>query len=322
MSTVISRLEDFLTDQAHTLDEIYEELPDVKKHTIRARLNENVGKCFKRISRGTYIATNGDTQALIVNEDNLTAIKNIKSESIDFIIIDSNYSCQDGYLAQGTTRKQSGQWGFETTDINPELLKEAYRVLKNEGHFYSFLPNDSVNKYANTLEYNNRFIELCINVGFNFRKRLIWNKGRTMGYPYASAYEQIMFFIKGNECVSYDNSVTNVLSHPKLYNQHPLRAVNETAKPIELLKDLIKVCSQKGDIGLDMYGGSLSFAKACLETGRHSISFEIDKNMIENALHCRRMQVITLGDDYETYSPEVEITHTNMSQQATLASCD
>jgi|GEM_PF-2667651 len=301
METVLTRLQDFLQNEEHTLSEIYDELPDVKKHTIRARLNENVGKCFKRLSRGLYIAVNGETQALIIAEDNLAGIKQIESNAIDFIIIDSNYPSLNGHLSVGTTRKKSGKWGFDTEEISKELLSEIYRVLKPDGHFYSFLPGDSISNYANTLEYNNKFIGMCQDVGFNFRKRLIWNKGRTMGYPFASAHEQIIFFIKGNKCISYDNTVTNVLSHPKLHNQHPIREVNETAKPVELLKDLIKVCSQEGDIGMDLYGGSLSFAQACLETKRHSISFEKNEEMIQKALACRNMKIVEL----ETYATPI-----------------
>ena len=295
MQTVLTRLQDFLKDEKHTLKEIYEAHPDLKKHTIRARLNENIGNCFKRLSRGIYIATNGETQALIIAGDNLAGIKEINDNVIDFVIIDSNYPSLDGHLSVGTTRKKSGKWQFDTEEMSKEMLSEIHRVLKPSGHFYSFLPADSISEYANTLDYNNRFIEMCQDAGFSFRKRLIWNKGRTMGYPYASAYEQIAFFIKGKKCISYDNTVTNVLSHPKIHNQHPLREVNETAKPVELLKDLIKVCSKEGDIGMDLYGGSLSFAEACLEMKRHSITFEKDEEMINKALECRKFDAINLG---------------------------
>jgi site-specific DNA-methyltransferase (adenine-specific) len=294
MTSVLTRLQDFLKDESHPLKEIYTALPDVKEHTIRARLSENVGKCFKKISAGIYIATNGETQALIIAEDNLTGIKEIESNTIDFIIIDSNYPSLNGHLAVGTTRKKSGKWAFDTEEISQELLNEMFRVLKPSGHFYSFLPGDSISDYANTLEYNNKFIRMCQEAGFNFRKRLIWNKGRTMGYPYASAHEQIIFFIKGNKCISYDNTVTNVLSHPKLSNQHPLRAVNETAKPVELIMDLVKVCSKEGDIGLDLYGGSLTLADACLRLKRHCIIFEKSKQMILDAIKCRNFKVIEI----------------------------
>jgi len=49
-----------------TLTQCYEQFSSMPQHSVRARLNENIGKCFRRIAKGVYIAINGDTQALII----------------------------------------------------------------------------------------------------------------------------------------------------------------------------------------------------------------------------------------------------------------
>lgn len=189
-----TRLIDFLVDNPKELGEIYNEFSGEKQTTIRGRLNEGVGKSFKRVSKGVYIATNGDTRAIIIEGDAWEKIKDIESNSVDTIITDSPYSCLNHHLATGTTRKKNNEWSFKTKDIDETLLKDMIRVLKPNGHFFSFLPVDAVD----TLDYNNKFITMARGIGFTFNKRWIWNKvSMGLGYNGRNSYEQIMFMSKG-----------------------------------------------------------------------------------------------------------------------------
>ena len=53
------RLRRFLSEpQSLTL--IYDAFQEEKKHSIRARLNENLGSVFMRIDRGIYVAAFGE----------------------------------------------------------------------------------------------------------------------------------------------------------------------------------------------------------------------------------------------------------------------
>ena len=73
----------------------------------------------------------------------------------------------------------------------------------------------------------------------------------------------------------------DVLCYPR---EHYLVRKHETQKPIDLIARLVEFGSEQGEIVLDPFAGSLSLAAACLQTGRHSISIEIDKGMIEKCL--------------------------------------
>lgn len=271
-----TELQAYLNEPKH-LQEIYQALPEYPRHSIRGRLNENLDKVFKRISRGVYLAVNGDAKALIIEGDCWKEIKNFEDDAIDTIITDSPYSCLNHHLATGTTRKKDNKWSFETKDIDKELLGELYRILKPNGHAYFFLPPDS----KDTLGYNGNFVELALQIGFTFNKRLIWDKQAIgMGYSFRNRYEQILFLSKGKRHKGHDLSVPDVLSHKRI---SPAQRKHEAEKPIELIKDLLRFSTREGEVCLDVFAGSFSTVKACLELGINGIGIEINPSYIEQA---------------------------------------
>lgn len=60
--------------------------------------------------------------------------------------------------------------------------------------------------------------------------------------------------------------------------------VHPTQKPVEVLKELIEIFTDKGDVVIDPVAGSGSTLRAALELGRNSYGFEIEKDFYENAL--------------------------------------
>ena len=56
-----------------------------------------------------------------------------------------------------------------------------------------------------------------------------------------------------------------------------------TQKPLALLKRLIKLFTDEGDIVIDPCAGSGSTLIASLQTGRNSYGFEIDRNIYKDA---------------------------------------
>jgi DNA modification methylase len=275
---IIAKLSLFCADQPKTLKEFYNEFDNYEPHTIRARLNENIGNAFKRVSRGVYLAEKNGAQALIIEGDAWNEIKNINDSSIDTIITDSPYSCLNKHLATGTTRKKTGSWSFQTKDIDQALLIEMLRVLKPGGHFFSFAPSDA----KDTLDFNNNFLATARKVGFEFNKRFIWNKILMgMGFSGRNSYEQIFFLSKGERRKPYDLSIRDLLTHKAL--RGPSK-IHETEKPVELIIDLMKFSNQRGDLVLDTFAGSMSVAKAGLALGINTICIEIDKLMVQKSI--------------------------------------
>lgn len=59
--------------------------------------------------------------------------------------------------------------------------------------------------------------------------------------------------------------------------------IHQTQKPVCLLKKLIKIFTDEGDVVIDPCCGSGSTLRAAMELGRHSYGFEIDRNFYERA---------------------------------------
>ena len=58
---------------------------------------------------------------------------------------------------------------------------------------------------------------------------------------------------------------------------------NPSQKPVDLLEYLIRTYTNEGELVLDATIGSGSTAVACVNTGRHFIGFETEKNFCDIA---------------------------------------
>lgn len=272
------KLTDYLKNNPKHLRDIYEEFDDEATSTIRGRLNENVGKCFKRITKGVYLAINGDTQAMIIEGDSWKRIKDIEDNSIDFVITDSARTTALKWVKTGTTRKKSNNLSYKTRDLDKEMFKELYRVLKPEGHMFLFYDVDT----EHTIDYNNKQLEMARERGFNFNKRFIWDKKIIgMGYNGRCKYEQIFFLSKGRRHKPYNLGIADLLNYQRINNKAKR---HEAEKPVELIQDLIKIAGKPGDVGLDLFGGSFNFIEACFRQGCHSIVIDIENEFVTQAV--------------------------------------
>lgn len=133
-----------------------------------------------------------------------------------------------------------------------------------------------------------------------FRQRLCWVKSSlVLGHSdYHYRHEDIYLGYapggsgrrgRGGECWYGDNSQTSVLEFdkPSRNREHP------TMKPVELVAYCIGNSSKKGDVVLDLFGGSGSTLIAAHTTGRVARLMEMDPKYVD--VICRRYQELT-GD--------------------------
>lgn len=69
-----------------------------------------------------------------------------------------------------------------------------------------------------------------------------------------------------------------IRDNPKIYPK-----IHPTQKPVGLLKELIQIFTDPGDVVIDPVAGSGSTLRACMETGRIGYGFEVDKHFYQLA---------------------------------------
>jgi site-specific DNA-methyltransferase (adenine-specific) len=267
--TILEAVRKVLTPGATMhLREIYESLPDTLEHSIRARIYENLGKHFRRVGPGLYIATVGDAACVVVGGDAWEEVAKLPSNSIDALVTDPPYPWINDYLAQGTTRKTAGRWSFATREIDATLGLEIWRVLKDGAHVFFFAPAWT----GRTRRRIDGFVSLMERCGLRFNKAWVWDKGRIgWGHHGRARHETILFLSKGTPRTACDRTIPDVLA---VRSVHHSKRIHETEKPVGLMERLIQFATRRKETVLDCFAGSCPTGVAALGLGRNAILIE------------------------------------------------
>ena len=74
-----------------------------------------------------------------------------------------------------------------------------------------------------------------------------------------------------------------VLNHMPWVTDNSAPKIHPTQKPIPVLKRLIEIFTDEGDVVIDPVAGSGSTLRAAAEMGRHAYGFEVYKDFYEKA---------------------------------------
>lgn len=261
------------------VQDLYAEFPEAHEHSIRGRIYENLGKDFKRVGRGLYVAVQGDATCLVVEGDSWEEVKKLDTESIDALITDPSYDWLDKFRDKKTTSWKRMSYQPERRDIDLELGRELYRILREGAHAFVFVPAET----GTTRPHINRMIGTLENCGFVFRKRFIWDKlSIGMGYSGRARHEGIVFLTRGTaKRKPCDLTVGDVIPSRVIDRR---RRVHPAEKPLGLMESLIRFSTKVGEVVLDIFGGSCSTGKAAIKIGRNAICVEKDLAILERAL--------------------------------------
>ena len=130
--------------------------------------------------------------------------------------------------------------------------------------------------HADSEGFNFRFA--CREVGWKVRECLIWNKNAMVlgRQDYQWKHEPCLYGWKDGASHSWysDRKQTTILdfNKPLRNGEHP------TMKPLELIGYQIKNSSKKGDVILDLFGGSGSTLIACEQLNRKCFMMELDEH--------------------------------------------
>ena len=224
----------------------------------------------------------------LVHQDCLTYMKVIPDKCIDLILTDPPYNIAQYSTGNiplpGRDALNNDIADWDTIPLNPEaLLEDFLRILKPDGNIFVFTSYNMLGKWHEVFDkefdtfqffiwhktnpapkiYKNGFLNSCEMV------ICLWNKGHKWNF---SNQKEMHNFYECPICMPPER-----LKDPK----HPAQ------KPIRLLKHLISISTNPGDIVFDPFMGVGSSGVAAKELGREYIGCEIDKAYYDAA--CKRV---------------------------------
>lgn len=213
----------------------------------------------------------------VLNANSRDIIKRIPDNSIDFILTDPPYNLgkhSTGNIplpGRSAMNNDIAQW--DLVDFNPEEWADEFiRILKPTGNLFIFTSYNMIGRWYNCLDHRFDTTNFMIwhktnpapkifKAGFLNSCEMIftcWNKKHTWNF---STQAEMHNFLESSICMRPER-----LSNPK----HP------SQKPVKILKRLIEIASNKGDIIFDPFMGVGSVGVASVELERRFIGVEID----------------------------------------------
>ena len=212
--------------------------------------------------------------------DCLESFKQIKSNSVNLVLADPPYNIsQSNNLTTMNGKRQGldfGEW-----DYNFDLfhwMDELPRILSKNGSAIIF---GSWWNIGNMAKY-------CERIGFKIKDCFRWIKTNPMprnrDRRYVVDYEFAFWVVRtGAKWVFNRLSETYERPEFKCSVVGAKGRIHPTEKPVELLKHLIKIHSNEGDIILDPFMGSGSTGIAAYKTNRQFIGIELDQEYYNKA---------------------------------------
>ena len=227
--------------------------------------------------------------------DNLSFMKNIKSNTIDLIYCDILYGTGNNFDSYKDLKAIK-------EDIDSHYIpriNEMYRILKETGCIYLQMGKKI-----------SHWIRLILDDIFgynNFRNEIIWqyNSGPRKKNCFGFRHDTILRYSKSdiftfNEIREpYSENINRPKSKLKYYhpdgkvigdvwninilgqNDKKERCGYPTQKPLELIEKIIKSSSNENDLVADFYLGSGTTVIACEKLNRNFIGCDINKEAIE-----------------------------------------
>jgi site-specific DNA-methyltransferase (adenine-specific) len=247
----------------------------------------------------------------LINADVLDALKEIGTESVDFVFADPPYFLSnDGFTVKSgkAVSVNKGAWdksfGFDSEmDFHEAWISECLRVLKPNGTIAISGTYHSIYKCGFLLQ----------KLGCRIVNDITWFKPNgapaLAGRNFTASHETILWASKGkkakhvfNYAISKNWEVENdklyskgkqmrsVWSIPSTPKREKLEGSHPTQKPLELLRRLVAMCTNEGDTVLDPFCGSGTTGVACVLLQRNFIGIDLDQSYLD--LSAKRMKAV------------------------------
>lgn len=219
----------------------------------------------------------------LYHKDCIEFLKDLKSNSIDLVLIDPPYfisrstgfqSCGIHGVERFKISYQFGEWDNQIFNLQ-ETFNECHRILKNSGTIICFYDIWKIETLKNWLEKSN----------FKQLRFLEWIKTNPVPINskinYLTNAREIALSATKKSKPTFNSQYDNGIYHFPIC--HEKDRFHPTQKPLNLIEELIKKHSNENDIVLDCFAGSGTTAIACHNTKRNFIGCELDETYYNKA---------------------------------------
>ena len=229
-----------------------------------------------------------DKELKAICGDAIEEMKKLPDSSVRLIVTDPPYNLNKNY-----GNNQDKLEFDESLDFSRQWLREAARVLTDDGTIYVFMGMRYISYIYNILEQE---------LGMTFNSWITWfytqGIGKTKGF--SPRHDDILMFTKDPKKFVFHlddirvpqkfyRSVNNMrganpgnvweFSHMHYCNKN--RKKHPTQKPEGLFERMVLASSNQGDIVLDPFVGSGTALRVCQQTGRKGIGIDINPEYIK-----------------------------------------
>lgn len=222
--------------------------------------------------------------------DAFELMHDVPSQSVDVILTDppynlSKYSTGDIHFPDRKALKHEiAEWD---ADFDPaDVAEEFARILKPTGNIFAFTCYHMIGRWHEIFD-----------PVFDTFQIVVWHKTNPPPQVRKTSFLNSCEFIV---CCWNKGHKWNFLSQREMHNfiESPIcmgaerwtDPVHPTQKPVAVLRHLLRIASDPGDLVFDPFMGVGSTGVAALELGRRFLGIEVDEKYFAAA--CRRMECV------------------------------
>lgn len=259
-----------------TIQEI-QNITNLPQPTIRRILGQGAKSGeLERLAKGVYTlkTKDGQTASIIKSADAKNEIKNLVKENakFDMIFLDPPYIIPGAKGGNRNLTKYQLMSAHEFT----LFMQDVVKLTKSHNTPIFFMFSASKTNVKALSKYYEAFTKVGLkecHQSVKFQK--LYKNGKPYAFCGHQLQEHIFAFSKSGK------QRTDIDFNLKPLYQFKTDTNYQTAKPTELLMELVKASTKPFELVLDMFSGGGSTAKACAKTNRSVLAYEIDENQVE-----------------------------------------
>jgi len=213
------------------------------------------------------------------------------TERAQMVFTDGPYNVKIEGNVSGLGKTRHGEFVMASGEMSPAQFTQFLSTVC--GHLVTYSTDGSLHFLFMDFRHLHELLNAAMPQFTELKNLLVWNKDNGgMGSLYRSKHELILLFKNGTaphvnniELGKHGRNRTNVWSYAGASSLRKGRAerlaLHPTVKPVVMVADAMKDCSNVGDLVLDSFGGSGSTMLAAHKTGRRAALIELDPRYVD-----------------------------------------